>query len=462
MLHLLAPAALLGLLALGVPAVLHLRRPPPPTVRVGSLRHLDARPRRRFQWWRWRDRVLLALRLTLLALLTLALTRPAWRRPRDRTPRRWALVDPAAAWSGPARERLAARRAAGDSVRLLADGFPELRPGEVPRPDAGSPAAVDVWSLLREADAGLPAGSSLIVFSPARLASLRGERPTLGRVAVDWVETPPAAVPPAAPPAAAEPRPAWRVFVLHTPERAEDAQRLAAAVRSAASPEAVIVLINPARPATASLPPDWVFCLGGPRPEALAEAAGVADARNLFTDAGDVRPADGDSPPPGVLVAPELAGGPDVLVRRRVPLAPDGAAHWRDDTGKAVLTVTREDPGGRRRWRFGSRFDPAWNDLPATTGLAEVLHAWFLPETDEPTAADPRLAGAEQARPRAGAVVAGERAAAWPWPADLPGGGDVDLRPWALALAAGGFLLERLWAWRRAADRRRPLIDEPR
>ena len=48
----------------------------------------------------------------------------------------------------------------------------------------------DLWSLLREADTALPAGSTLAVFTPGRLAALHGTRPVLRHCRVEWVTTP--------------------------------------------------------------------------------------------------------------------------------------------------------------------------------------------------------------------------------------------------------------------------------
>src|SRR5262249_18772843 len=60
----------------------------------------------------------------------------------------------------------------------LAPGFPAI---ETPAPATTVPVA----SLLREADAALPAGATLAVVVPEQLSGLDGERPTLAH-AVDW------------------------------------------------------------------------------------------------------------------------------------------------------------------------------------------------------------------------------------------------------------------------------------
>ena len=88
------------------------------------------------------------------------------------TPQRWALLDPTAAVSGDAAARLQQLRDEGYTVHRLTPGFPlGGLPCLLPQPPT------DLWSLLREADAALPAGSTLAVFTPGRLTALRGTRP---------------------------------------------------------------------------------------------------------------------------------------------------------------------------------------------------------------------------------------------------------------------------------------------
>lgn len=501
MLRLLAPAGLLALLALALPVVLHLRQPPPPTVRVGSLAFLQALPRRRpWRRPRWREWTLLALRTVLLTLLALALARPEWRRPEPKEPRRWVLLDPAggATENGAPRERLAALTAAGYETRWFTPGFPKTR-GD----DGGPAPPADLWSLLRELDARLPVGSALAVFSPARLATLRSTRPTLARCTVEWVETPLATA--AAGDAARrkgealdQPGPKrtetpLRIVVLHAPDRVADAHRLTAAVRAAARVGGHVeptLAVNPEpAPTTARTPttaPDWVFCLGisATQTTRLLEAAGAAGTRNLFTDAGEA-PLAGDDVPPAVLVAaPEVttAGDPDatVALRRRVtttaPVAkenggdsggPSPAVLWTDGTGRPGLTVRttgttpapgRLQPEGgapRRHWQFFSRFDPDWSDLAETTALPEALRAWLFPGDARglDPATDPRLAGAGQARPREGRPRTAATATDVPGPTltTLAAAGPpaVDLRGGLLTLAAVLFLLERFWGHHR-------------
>ena len=183
MLQLLSPAGLWALASLALPLAIHLWRPPPQTVRLGSLRFLDNLPHRRLRNLRWRERALLAVRLALLTALALLLAGPHWRQRAPAGPQRWALLDPAAAVSGDSAARLRRLHDDGYSVHQLAPGFPP--------PDAAPASAPpsDLWSLLREADAALPTGSTLAFFTPGRLAALQGTRPALRHCRVEWITT---------------------------------------------------------------------------------------------------------------------------------------------------------------------------------------------------------------------------------------------------------------------------------
>ena len=174
---------------------------------MGSLRFLQSRPRR-LQNLRWREYLLLAVRLGLLALLALLLARLFWQPPRPTRPAHWALLDPATALTGASLERLRVLQAAGAETRLLAPGFPTIRtpPPIRPRPRRRVVAAAGSrrHAARRFVADGLFAG-------PA--ASLRGARPALAHVRVEWVETPSVFIPPVA--VAAPPPPALTVLILH-------------------------------------------------------------------------------------------------------------------------------------------------------------------------------------------------------------------------------------------------------
>jgi aerotolerance regulator-like protein len=182
---LLAPLALFALAALALPLAIHLvRRPDPASLEFAALRWISPRqrPQRR---WRFERPWLLLLRLALLGAIVLLLARPAWI---DQAP-----AARARAFAAPGVDRAAVREAMdGRDVELhwLAPGFPPF--------EAAPPDAVPLASLLREADAQVPAEARLTVVVPRELAGLDGERVALSH-AVEWIVVPGAMRRPPAP-----------------------------------------------------------------------------------------------------------------------------------------------------------------------------------------------------------------------------------------------------------------------
>ena len=123
---LLLPAALAALVALAIPVVIHIaRRTESRTVDFAALRWLDPRPKPR-RSLKIDERVLLAVRLLLLAALVLLLARPVlWNLADDR---RVVAVAP-----GTSAETIAAATTEDDRVVWLAPGFPaKPRSGPLP------------------------------------------------------------------------------------------------------------------------------------------------------------------------------------------------------------------------------------------------------------------------------------------------------------------------------------------
>ena len=168
---LLLPAGLAAMLALAIPVVIHIaRRTEARTVDFAALRWLDAAPKPR-RSLTIDERLLLAARLILLALIALWLAAPMlWNATDDR---RVVAVLPGAdaATVGAAVKR-------GDRVVWLAPGFPEH--------SAIAPAASeDPVSLIRQLDAELPAATPVELVVPATLDGVDAERPRLSR-RVEW------------------------------------------------------------------------------------------------------------------------------------------------------------------------------------------------------------------------------------------------------------------------------------
>lgn len=167
---LLLPAGLAALLALAIPIVIHIaRRTEARTIDFAALRWLDAAPKPR-RSLTIDERLLLAARLILLALIALWLAAPVlWNAADDR---RVVAVLP-----GADATTVGAAVQPGDRVVWLAPGFPER---------ALSPAAPeDPISLIRQLDAELPADTPVELVVPANLDSVDAERPRLSR-RVEW------------------------------------------------------------------------------------------------------------------------------------------------------------------------------------------------------------------------------------------------------------------------------------
>ncbi len=249
---LLAPLGLAALAALVLPLLIHLtRRNAQRPIDFAALRWLEPRPRPQRRP-RLDELALLTARLILLTLLALVLAHPVWRG--EGGVRAWLLVAPGA---DPAAAR--AQTPKGAHLRWLAPGFPGL--GE-PTPIGAAP----ITSLLRELDADLPRGASLIVAVPAVLQGVDAERPRLSR-AVDW-RVLPGATPTLAKPAAPVAPPT--LVIRYAPDFEAGARYLRAAAAawapSSATPPADAGLTSQALPQGARA---IAWLAPGPLPAAL-------------------------------------------------------------------------------------------------------------------------------------------------------------------------------------------------
>ena len=377
---LLAPLGLAALAALIVPIVIHLvRRLELRTTEFAALRWISERirPRRRLRFERpW----LLLLRLALLALLAMLLARPVLTEPPGAQASR-VFVAPGS--------DLAAARAAvsssGADWRWLAPGFPAI---ETP-----SPSSVPVASLLREADAALPAGATLAVVVPTQLSGLDGERPRLSH-AVDWHVVP---------------------GMMPADEPAPSRDKAEIAVRYAASAEASLKYLDAAIAALNAT---------GARAYALdsqPQGTPIPDSARTLVWLGA-------EPTPAVTAWIE-AGGTAIVDHQ--PHA-TGAPAWRDADGNAIARIV---PAGRGRIvALASAFTP--HDMPAL--LDADFPARLRNLIDGATPA-PTRAPAEAMQPRAGAEAAGIAVA----PASAK-----PLDPWLALAIALLVLVERVVATR--------------
>lgn len=171
---LLSPLALIALSALAIPLLIHLVRRRDREVHIfAALRWLQLRsPQPRL---RWREPLLLALRLLLVATLALLLASPVLRGGHDAAPA-WALVAP-----GIAPETAQAEAGADYELHWLAPNWPKLQDAQNPPPLDGATLS----SLIREAADHVPAAQPLLILLPKQLAGLDAQRIELGRE-VEW------------------------------------------------------------------------------------------------------------------------------------------------------------------------------------------------------------------------------------------------------------------------------------
>ncbi len=365
MITLAAPLGLLALAAFAVPLLVHLWRPPPRTVRLGSLRFLREGARRPVRNLRWRELLRLALRLLLLATLALLLARPWWNRPAA-SGSKWALRSPEAILAGEAENAWRSLLAEGFEPRWLAPGFPRTRPADPELP-------ADPWSLLAEADALLPAAGELAVAASPRLADLRSNRPELSR-SVRWIES---TAPERGPSRPLKAEPPVRVGVRADSDRAEDARRVTAALRAiAASGTPAFEIVDSAE--AGKRPIDWLIALGDvPVPPGSA---------NVLRDA--------DPNSESFAIATTFAGE---RLRRRVVSKSPGLVLARDGFGDPIASEQRTRDA--REIRLETRFHPDWMDAASSSALAVWLRDLLAPRADSISPQDQRRAAGAQAHP---------------------------------------------------------------
>jgi hypothetical protein len=415
------PLGLVALTALLVPAAIHLWRFPQRTVRLGSLKFLEAVARPQLNQWRWRERWLLALRLLLMALLALLLAQPEWRRIPSK-PVRWALRAKDATLTG-------AAKAEWDA--LAAKGY-----------EAHSLVGDDVWSALRESDARVATGSSFVVFTPRKLTALNGERPALAHATVQWVgvanamterwidgaarsaderslvltvgisdatntrfehDTVPVGAKSVnsdgielAVPAHVEIAKALNVVIFSAKDRVEDVRAVNAAVRAVAavSGRAISTLENPTGATWSDA--DWAFVLGKAGPTKAELRTAVERGLKVVSDVGD-----GGGGERATTF--RLNEAESIFLWRHGP-AGVGVVLARDSFGEPVLT--REDVGRGQFFHFASRFNATWSDWTQSTAFPAWMRGLLLDEKSGELnqVHDQRLVSADQIETRQGSV----------------------------------------------------------
>lgn len=272
----------LALAALLVPLAIHrVRRRLPRAVPFAAIDWLAAQTPSRRQW-RLDERLLLALRLLLVALLAALLGEPQWRAGSE-PPRTIVLVLPGVA----AEAAQAAVDAPLADWRWLAVGSPPL---DAPPPALPTGPAASPTSLIRALDAEWPPAVRLIVVLPEQLSGLDGERLQLGRE-VDWRVLPGGVQPPTETASA-------RLFPIAI--RAEAAAAvLARALVAAWRADGVALAVDDAAP-DAPLPAGQALLITGAPPDAALRAQAIDGLTVLYGDAaagGEVLLRDDDGTP---------------------------------------------------------------------------------------------------------------------------------------------------------------------
>jgi aerotolerance regulator-like protein len=352
-------------------------------VRVGSIRLLSGSPPPMERRPRLYDPWLLALRCALLAALVLALARPTWA-PRRETATTWALVA----------TDVVDRAGLVDSLERAAKTVRPLDPS-------------DLWLSLTIADQAAPPGTRFEVYAAPLLRGTRGTRPQL-RSPVVWHPRASARGPggPAAP--------AFRgriVAVFADAARSDDARYVAAALMAAGTVTGIPAIVTTRAAAAADQDAvssaDWIVWLSEqPLPQVVSER--LQAGATVLTDVGRAQQS-----------------------VTRVAVGLDHAAVWTDATGDPLLTVTRAGRG--LRYRFLSRFAPAWSSLVLDPRFPEAMARLWIGsdstriERDDRPIALGQVVPAYDPRPTATTAASGARSLFLPL--------------WLIAVAL--FLLER-------------------
>ncbi len=237
---------------------------------------------------------------------------------------------------------------------------------------------------------------------------------------------------------------AMRLRVYYSPDQAEDARYLAAALRAAGSG----LLVPPVITVSATAPSSsdsltWV-CWLSDAPMPAAWKSRVGKGLNWWQQAAG----------PGVPVTTSFGtAGAETLIpvsrRDTAATLPSGTAVWADGSGQAVLSRRAEGRG--QVYTLHTRLNPAWSGLPDSPELPalllELLRAPIatldLAPNDQRTISPSQVQAAIQPGPASSKNA--PQKAAQPAPDTF-----TDLRAWAVLVAALLFGLERLLARRRS------------
>ena len=182
MIQFLSPISFLALTALAIPIAIHfLNRKAGKTIKVGSIRFLQASDSYRFRSLKLSEIPLLLIRIALLTMLVFLLAEPIWLSDNSNSDAEngWVLVSPELFKNSLNVEMFQAIDslvAEGHELRIFAENFRQFSLADS---FTVSNSDENYWSLIRQAEAVAPHNSTFWVFTPNRLTSFRGQRPTL-------------------------------------------------------------------------------------------------------------------------------------------------------------------------------------------------------------------------------------------------------------------------------------------
>lgn len=199
MLQLLSPFWLVALSGVLIPVLIHLwNKKPGRTIKVGSIRWLEAAASKRLNSMRLHDWLLLLLRMAIVALVALILTQPQWLQPTPPPAKRQVLIGSAVFASQALlkiKPTVDSLRKQGYELRLFSPGFPSISEPDwtnAPQPLANTntaPIGPDYWTLLQALGQQPPSPGEAWIFTDGQLRHFRGERPGVS-FPFTWISLP--------------------------------------------------------------------------------------------------------------------------------------------------------------------------------------------------------------------------------------------------------------------------------
>lgn len=412
------------------------------TLQVGSIAFMEENRRSSARQIRISEWLLLLLRCLLVALLALLLAKPVWKQTAAIQTKGWLLVDraflqPTYAQFKPAIDSLLH---AGYQLHYLNSGFEEGHIRDTANAATAMDTTVSYWQLFAQLDQQLGAGIPLVLFTHNLAGRFSGNRPLTQRQVqwytytpvnntADWI-------------AAAYYTPQDSVHVISAQSGSEGTVYVPTNI-AAHNNHTTFQLSTQNGQLTVALPGRQPVAVdtsvlritlfaGNNSPDAAYVTAAVdairqySQRRIQLTKASDktLLPAAQDwlfwlseEPLPANSRATHVfayAAGknaqryswintavagitePIALQRSELPAGRTGTVVWKDGFGSPLLTC--EQNGQQFLYRFYSRFNPAWNELPWAASFPALLMQLLIPGVEE-SGHDARTIDASQVQP---------------------------------------------------------------